>query len=214
MPETVNSLLASNAAESAEPQRRAIFKTCISALNSSAGERLHTQVSKEIIGKLLFEVSPLHGPLENVLSHLLLGYKTHCVSTGGQASRGDAHNSGRTAHQGTEGRPPSSPGAIPEASLCHLQQEDHPLSQRQALTPHPPSVTSHPPVPSTENGMRGTVEGPVQKGHLLNSLCGCRWDTACVQHVAHMCQEIPMDTEELEFLINKILRCVARERHF
>ena len=67
-----------------------------------------------------------------------------------------------------------------------------------------------PPALPAENGMRGTMEGPVQKGHLLNSLCGCRWDTTCVQHIAHMCQEIPMDSDELEFLINKILRCVAQ----
>ena len=42
---------------------------------------------------------------------------------------------------------------------------------------------------------------------LLNSLCGCRWDEGCVQHIAHICEEIPMSSEELEFLIEKILRC-------
>jgi hypothetical protein len=47
--ETVNSLLSA-----ANPQRRAIFKTCIAALNT--GDRLQTQVAKDIIGSLLFEV--------------------------------------------------------------------------------------------------------------------------------------------------------------
>ena len=50
------------------------------------------------------------------------------------------------------------------------------------------------------------MSGGLQKNHLLNSLCGCRWDTGSVQHIAHMCQEIPMETDELDFLINKILR--------
>ncbi len=50
--------------------------------------------------------------------------------------------------------------------------------------------------------------GAAQKGHLLNSLCGCRWEEGegCVQHIAHMSQEIPMSSDELEFLIDKILR--------
>lgn len=48
-------------------------------------------------------------------------------------------------------------------------------------------------------------------GHLLNSLCGCRWDEGCVQHIAHMCDEIPMSSEELEFLVGKILRCQHAE---
>lgn len=63
--------------------------------------------------------------------------------------------------------------------------------------------------PSTylpENGVRGEMDGAMQKGHLLNSLCGCRWDPECVQHIAHMCQEISMNSEELQFLIEKILR--------
>lgn len=47
-------------------------------------------------------------------------------------------------------------------------------------------------------------------GHLLNSLCGCQWDEGCVQHIAHMCDEIPMSSEELEFLIENILRYQQR----
>ena len=52
----------------------------------------------------------------------------------------------------------------------------------------------------------GEMGGPTQKSLLLNSLCGCRWDSGCVQRIAHMCQEIPMSSDELEFLIQKILR--------
>ena len=87
-----------------------------------------------------------------------------------------------------------------------------------ASPPPPPSPLPSPPLPSPplpplplplpppENGVEGEMSGDSQKGHLLNSLCGCRWDTGCVQHIAHMCQEIPMTSDELEFLIEKILR--------
>ena len=57
VPNTVDQLLTSCVSEAEEPQRKAIFETCIAALNTSAGEGLQTQVSKEIIGRLLFEVN-------------------------------------------------------------------------------------------------------------------------------------------------------------
>ena len=41
------------AADSAEPQRRVAFETCITALHEGG---LHSQVVKDVIGKLLFEV--------------------------------------------------------------------------------------------------------------------------------------------------------------
>lgn len=63
-----------------------------------------------------------------------------------------------------------------------------------------------PSFPFTEDGRTGEVCGPTETNHLLNSLCGCRWDPGCVQHIAHMCQEVPMDDEELRFLVEKILR--------
>lgn len=55
-PETIDQLLMHCASESADPQRRAIFEICISALNAGAGETLQTQVAKGLIGRLLFEV--------------------------------------------------------------------------------------------------------------------------------------------------------------
>ncbi len=45
-----------------------------------------------------------------------------------------------------------------------------------------------------------------QRCHLLNSLCGCRWESSCVQHIVHISLEIPMDSEELKFLVEKIFR--------
>lgn len=51
--DTLNDIFTACAADSAEAQRRVVFETCITALN---GERLHSQVAKDIIGKLLFEV--------------------------------------------------------------------------------------------------------------------------------------------------------------
>lgn len=54
--ETINSLFSTCSSDSTEPQRRVIFETCIKALNTGAGERLQTQVAKDIIGKLLLKV--------------------------------------------------------------------------------------------------------------------------------------------------------------
>ena len=77
------------------------------------------------------------------------------------------------------------------------------------------------------------MEGAEFKSHLLNSLCsckyrfppsctlyvvslhcmcGCRWASSSVLHVANMCRDIPMSQDELQFLIEKILRCVI-EHH-
>lgn len=55
--DTLNDIFTACAADSAEPQRRVVFETCITALN---GERLQSQVAKDIIGKLLFEVATHH----------------------------------------------------------------------------------------------------------------------------------------------------------
>ncbi len=52
-PSTVNSLLSSCVSESEEPKRKAVFEGCIKALNK---ELLSTSHSKEVLGKLLFEV--------------------------------------------------------------------------------------------------------------------------------------------------------------
>ena len=74
------------------------------------------------------------------------------------------------------------------------------------------------------DGSTVETEGVVQKCHLLNSLCGCQyvkttvlctflnscqfcsWEPSCVLHIADMCKDIFMTSEELEFLIQKILR--------
>lgn len=51
--EVISSLLAACSADTAEPQRRAIFETCIDVINQ---EKLTSLVTKNVIGKLLFEV--------------------------------------------------------------------------------------------------------------------------------------------------------------
>jgi len=57
-----------------------------------------------------------------------------------------------------------------------------------------------------DGGGCGEMEGAEYKSHLLNSLCSCRWAPSSVLHVTNMCREIPMTSDELQFLIEKILR--------
>lgn len=62
-----------------EPQRRAVFETCIAALNT--GERLQTQVAKDIIGCLLFEVpGKTCVGLPTGLSHANMGFSKLVVT--------------------------------------------------------------------------------------------------------------------------------------
>ena len=41
---------------------------------------------------------------------------------------------------------------------------------------------------------------------LCTCTCVCRWSSSSVLHVANMCRDIPMSQEEMQFLIEKILR--------
>ncbi|XP_064381889.1 Fanconi anemia group I protein-like isoform X2 [Halichondria panicea] len=52
-----------------EPCRKEVFKKCIEALNSN---HLHTEVAKEIVGKLLFEVNSLSGPSQVAIAEIII----------------------------------------------------------------------------------------------------------------------------------------------
>ncbi|XP_048585448.1 Fanconi anemia group I protein isoform X2 [Nematostella vectensis] len=52
----------------------------------------------------------------------------------------------------------------------------------------------------------GEMSGSEYKSQLLNTLCSSRWDPQCVVHLAAMFRDIPMSSDELRFVIEKILR--------
>ncbi|XP_043084247.1 Fanconi anemia group I protein isoform X2 [Puntigrus tetrazona] len=53
---------------------------------------------------------------------------------------------------------------------------------------------------------KGELSGDEYKKQLINSLCSSRWDPQCVIHLTTMFRDVPLSAEELQFLIEKILR--------
>ncbi|XP_053541973.1 Fanconi anemia group I protein isoform X2 [Ictalurus punctatus] len=53
---------------------------------------------------------------------------------------------------------------------------------------------------------KGELSGEEYKKQLINSLCSSRWDPQCVIHLTTMFRDVPLSPEELQFLIEKILR--------
>ncbi|XP_056307350.1 Fanconi anemia group I protein isoform X1 [Danio aesculapii] len=53
---------------------------------------------------------------------------------------------------------------------------------------------------------KGELTGDEYKKQLINSLCSSRWDPQCVIHLTTMFRDVPLSAEELQFLIEKILR--------
>ncbi|XP_018519642.1 LOW QUALITY PROTEIN: Fanconi anemia group I protein [Lates calcarifer] len=57
---------------------------------------------------------------------------------------------------------------------------------------------------------KGELSGEEYKKQLINSLCSSRWDPQCVIHLTTMFRDVPLSSEELQFLVEKILRMFTR----
>nr|XP_055048515.1 Fanconi anemia group I protein [Misgurnus anguillicaudatus]XP_055048516.1 Fanconi anemia group I protein [Misgurnus anguillicaudatus] len=57
---------------------------------------------------------------------------------------------------------------------------------------------------------KGELSGDEYKKQLINSLCSSRWDPQCVIHLTTMFRDVPLSAEELQFLIEKILRMLLK----
>ncbi|XP_005802303.1 Fanconi anemia group I protein [Xiphophorus maculatus] len=53
---------------------------------------------------------------------------------------------------------------------------------------------------------KGELSGEEYKKQLINSLCSSRWDPQCVIHLTTMFRDVPLSAEELQFLVDKVLR--------
>ncbi|KAM4619355.1 Fanconi anemia group I protein [Polymixia lowei] len=53
---------------------------------------------------------------------------------------------------------------------------------------------------------KGELTGEEYKKQLINSLCSSRWDPQCVIHLTTMFRDVPLSPEELQFLVEKVLR--------
>ncbi|XP_074533359.1 Fanconi anemia group I protein isoform X1 [Halichoeres trimaculatus] len=53
---------------------------------------------------------------------------------------------------------------------------------------------------------KGELNGEEYKKQLINTLCSSRWDSQCVIHLTTMFRDVPLSSEELQFVFEKVLR--------
>ncbi|NWY40897.1 FANCI protein, partial [Sylvia atricapilla] len=56
----------------------------------------------------------------------------------------------------------------------------------------------------------GELSGEEFKKQLINTLCSSKWDPQCVIHLANMFRDIPLSGEELQFVVEKVLRMFSK----
>ncbi|KAK1158085.1 Fanconi anemia group I protein-like isoform X1 [Acipenser oxyrinchus oxyrinchus] len=57
---------------------------------------------------------------------------------------------------------------------------------------------------------KGQLSGEEYKKQLINSLCSSRWDSHCVIHLTSMFRDVPVTVEELQFVVEKVLRMFSK----
>ncbi|NXC34563.1 FANCI protein, partial [Campylorhamphus procurvoides] len=57
---------------------------------------------------------------------------------------------------------------------------------------------------------KGELNGEEFKKQLINTLCSSKWDPQCVIHLANMFRDIPLSAEELQFVVEKVLRMFSK----
>ncbi|XP_053320955.1 Fanconi anemia group I protein [Spea bombifrons] len=57
---------------------------------------------------------------------------------------------------------------------------------------------------------KGELTGEEYKKQLINSLCSSRWDSHCVIHLTSMFRDVPLSSEELQFVVEKVLRMLSK----
>ncbi|XP_061825932.1 Fanconi anemia group I protein isoform X2 [Nerophis lumbriciformis] len=57
---------------------------------------------------------------------------------------------------------------------------------------------------------KGELSGEEFKKQLINSLCSSRWDPQCVIYLTTMFRDVPLSSDELHFLVEKVLRMFSK----
>ncbi|NXN91847.1 FANCI protein, partial [Rhinopomastus cyanomelas] len=57
---------------------------------------------------------------------------------------------------------------------------------------------------------KGELNGEEFKKQLINTLCSSKWDPRSVIHLANMFRDIPLSKEELQFVVEKVLRMFTK----
>ncbi|XP_043934143.1 Fanconi anemia group I protein [Protopterus annectens] len=104
---------------------------------------------------------------------------------------------------------------LPGASLIELADmyaeaiKGGSLSNGKSLELFPTILTALAAKESLSYG-KGQLSGEEYKKQLINSLCSSRWDHHCVIHLTSMFRDVPVSTEELQFIVDKVLRMFSK----
>ncbi|KAG7267577.1 hypothetical protein CRUP_005997 [Coryphaenoides rupestris] len=92
-----------------------------------------------------------------------------------------------------------------------LQKHLASLSDHQLITVVTHAALKGRSIGATIKGIfKGKLSGEEYKKQLINSLCSSRWDPQCVIHLTTMFRDVPLSPEELQFLVEKVLRMFSK----
>ncbi|NXT36051.1 FANCI protein, partial [Pelecanoides urinatrix] len=168
-------------------RRLQVYKHCIPLVESGD---LHLGKVSEIIGLLMLEARQLPGHALAELATLFVD-----VIKGGSLSNGKSLELFSTVLTALAGS---------KESLAYGKG-----NTSQFLLP---SLCSHPMEsgPKKPFAFSGELNGEEFKKQLINTLCSSKWDPRSVIHLANMFRDIPLSGEELQFVVEKVLRMFSK----
>ncbi|NWW77491.1 FANCI protein, partial [Climacteris rufus] len=167
-------------------RRLQIYKHCIPLVESGD---LHLGKVSEIIGLLMLEARQLPGHALAELANLFVE-----VIKGGSLSNGkslELFATVLTALASSKESLAYGKGNSCQLLLCSLSS--------LPLESAPKTLA-----------FSGELNGEEFKKQLINTLCSSKWDPRCVIHLANMFRDIPLSGEELQFVVEKVLRMFSK----
>ncbi|NWH27654.1 FANCI protein, partial [Grus americana] len=167
-------------------RRLQVYKHCIPLVESGD---LHLGKVSEIIGLLMLEARQLPGHALAELATLFVD-----VIKGGSLSNGKSLELFSTVLTAL---------ASSKESLAYAKG-----NPSQFLLP---SLSSLPLESRLKRlAFSGELNGEEFKKQLINTLCSSKWDPRSVIHLANMFRDIPLSGEELQFVVEKVLRMFSK----
>ncbi|NXU44068.1 FANCI protein, partial [Drymodes brunneopygia] len=167
-------------------RRLQVYKHCVPLVESGD---LHLGKVSEIIGLLMLEARQLPGHALAELANLFVE-----VIKGGSLTNGkslELFSTVLTALASSKENLAYGKGNSYQLLLCSLS----------SLPLESASKTS---------AFSGELNGEEFKKQLINTLCSSKWDPQCVIHLANMFRDIPLSGEELQFVVEKVLRMFSK----
>ncbi|NXF54887.1 FANCI protein, partial [Oceanites oceanicus] len=167
-------------------RRLQVYKHCVPLVESGD---LHLGKVSEIIGLLMLEARQLPGHALAELATLFVD-----VIKGGSLSNGKSLELFSTILTALAGS---------KESLAYGKG-----NPSQFLSPACPPVLWNQLLKTS--AFSGELNGEEFKKQLINTLCSSKWDPRSVIHLANMFRDIPLSGEELQFVVEKVLRMFSK----